>query len=236
MATTVVSGYWIIHNKYKKTDFDGWFNYTLKVNCPYVFFGNKESIDLVKKYRGELPTYYIELEIKDFYTYKFKDTIQPHPEHCPSKELNMIWNEKVFLIQKAMKLNPFNSEWFAWLDAGIASYRNKSPSCDQWPCPEKLENLPKDKFIFTSSDHHTFDPSVIGRYYHYISGTFMMHKDFVDKYTIIYKDYMDGLLARSAWRYTDQVIHTIIYKGNNDLFYKLGDGYGQIGPLLEIRP
>ena len=61
---TCVSGYWKIKNKHDNK-FYKWFENTLKINCPYVFFGNKESIDLARKYRQTLPTYYIELEIED---------------------------------------------------------------------------------------------------------------------------------------------------------------------------
>ncbi len=59
--TTCVSGYWKIVNKHNDDKFSQWFENTLRVNCPYVFFRTKETIDLAKKYRRELPTYYIEL-------------------------------------------------------------------------------------------------------------------------------------------------------------------------------
>ena len=44
---TCVSGYWKIKNKHGNK-FDNWFKNTLKINCPYVFFGDKESIALIK--------------------------------------------------------------------------------------------------------------------------------------------------------------------------------------------
>ena len=40
---TLVSGYWVIPNKHDNKFFE-WFDRTLKINCPYVFFGNEESI------------------------------------------------------------------------------------------------------------------------------------------------------------------------------------------------
>jgi hypothetical protein len=83
-----------------------WFENSLQINCPYVFFGNKETIEIVKQYRKSLPTFYIEYDIQDFVTNKYKHKMLTHPIHCPSVELNMIWNEKIFLIQKAFKLNP----------------------------------------------------------------------------------------------------------------------------------
>ena len=71
MTLTCVSGYWPVKNKhgdrYKK-----WFHRTLKINCPYVFFSDKNTIKIIKKYRRNLPTHYIECNIEDFYTYKYR--------------------------------------------------------------------------------------------------------------------------------------------------------------------
>ena len=33
------------------------------------------------------------------------------PIHCPSVEVNLIWNEKIFLIKRALELNPFLSDF-----------------------------------------------------------------------------------------------------------------------------
>jgi hypothetical protein len=227
---TAVSGYWPVKNKHD-TKYLNWFQNTLKINCPYVFFGTTESIDLVKQYRGSLPTYYIECKIEEFYTYKYKDRILTNNGDCPSVELNMIWNEKIFFIEKAARLNPFNSEFFAWFDAGICSYREKSPPLVPFPDTAKLEMLPKDKFIFTSSDRPHFEPHRLSGYYHYISGTYILHKDIIQHVVELYIEYMDKLINLNNI-YTDQVILTYIYKDNMRLFYKIGHGYGEIIPLL----
>lgn len=68
---TCVSGYWKIRNKHGNS-FDNWFHRTLKINCPYVFFADLDTIQLIKKYRGDLPTHYITCKITDFVTYRFK--------------------------------------------------------------------------------------------------------------------------------------------------------------------
>ena len=87
---TCVSGYWKIKNKHGDK-FDDWFKYSLKINCPYIFFGDKESIELIKSYRGELTTYYIELNIEEFTTYKYKDNMIVDETHSPSIDLNLIF-------------------------------------------------------------------------------------------------------------------------------------------------
>jgi hypothetical protein len=230
---TIISGFWKVKNKHNN-NFDNWFSKTLKINCPYVFFGNEESINIVKQHRKSLPTHYILCEISHFYTYKYIDFIETHDVHCPSKELNLIWNEKLFLVKKAAELNIFNSEYFAWVDSGICIYRDIDPPSSPFPNVNKLMSLPKDKFIFTSSNLF-YDKRLVNDnlYYHYISaGIFIMHKDFINNFVDLYKQFIDNLLPKKNCIYTEQVILTRMFYFYPNLFYKLCDGYGNIIPLL----
>jgi hypothetical protein len=228
---TAVSGYWIVKNKFD-TEYLTWFNNTLKINCPYIFFGDSQTIEIAKRYRGSLPTYYIECNIIDFYTYRFKDKILTHPRHCPSSELNMIWNEKVFLIQKAAELNPFNSEFFAWIDAGICTYREQLPPSRVFPDITKLHMLPKNQFIFTSSESHIYEPNKLSSYYHYIAGTsYILHTSIINRVVNLYKEYLEKLMNIGNI-YTDQVILTHIFNDNPELFCRIGHGYGDVVKVL----
>lgn len=223
---TCVSSYFKIKNKHGNK-FNDWFKNTLAIHCPYVFFTNKESIDMIKSFRKDLPTYYIECEIEDFYTYKYKDKMITDPRHCPSVELNLIWNEKLFMIQKASELNPFKSEWFKWIDAGICTYRMNPPPRSEFPNRSHLIGLPKDKFIYSSSN--AFRPELITNTtsFSHVSGTYIIHIQLINSFVDIYKEYLDKLVARNiVW--TDQEILTHIYKDKPELFFKLCDGYGMI--------
>lgn len=226
---TCVSGYWNIKNKHGNK-FNKWFKNTLKINCPYIFFGDKNSIEVVKNYRGELPTYYIELNIEEFTTYKYKDKMKTHTVHCPSIELNLIWNEKMFLIQRALEINPFSSDFFMWIDAGICIYRNRMPPSASFPNINKLNKLPKDKFIYSSSNNTYNDKKFKkGNYHlhHHISGTsYVLHKSIIDKYVLLFSEYLKLIDTNDIW--TDQVILTLMYKDHKDFFYKYCDGYGTI--------
>ena len=227
MTTTCVSCYFEVKNKHNDS-YNEWFNNTLSIDCPYVFFTTKNNIDKIKSFRKELPTYFIECEIEDFYTYKYKDKMTTHAIHCPSVELNLIWNEKIFMIQKAQEINPFNSDWFLWVDAGICVYRNESPPESIFPNIDKINELPKDMFIYSSSTDYEATSVTKKNYYHHISGTgYAIHKSFIPGFIQLYAKYLDDLVdANNIW--TDQVILTHIYKDNSHLFYKLCDGYGEI--------
>jgi hypothetical protein len=228
---TIVSGYWIVDNKHGDSKYKKWFTNTLNINCPYIFFGDKNTIKIIKEYRKIFPTYYIECDIKDFYTYKYLDSFIVDPTHSPSKELNCIWNEKIFLVQKAKNINPFKSSFFTWIDAGICNYRENPPPSEEFPNVDRLKDLPVNKFIFTSSNKY-FEMKRLGGYYHYVSGTFCMSIGFIDEMCEIYKRYLDVFVPRKDNLYTEQVIYTLIYKDRPDLFYKIGHGYGKIIDLL----
>lgn len=226
---TCVSGFWQIKNKHGNKFLD-WFKTSLQINCPYVFFSTKEGIQLIKTFRKGLPTYYIEYTIEEFYTYQYKTKMLIHPVHCPSVELNLVWNEKMILMEKAMHLNPFNSDFFCWADAGMCTYRTISPPRKPFPNPYKLLQLPKDKFIFSAST--PYNPALVSskHYYHHISGTaYILHKDIIHNFTEMYKLYMDKIFMDDKVNiWTDQVILTHMFKAFPHKFHKLGDGYGAI--------
>jgi len=224
---TAVSCFYTIKNKHNSKYLD-WFKHTLAIQCPYVFFGTKESLDIIRPFRREHTTY-IECDIHEFETYQYKDTIQSHPVHCPSKELNLIWNEKFFFMEKAQRLNPYQSDYFCWIDAGICIYRDTPPPPISFPS-NKLMSLPM-KLIVSTSDSEGFDKDKVIRdeYYHYISGTsYLLHTSLFPKVMKRWRELTHYYLSKEDWKYTDQVIMTKMYYEQPDLFHILSEGYGAI--------
>ena len=115
--------------------------------------------------------------------------------HCPSIELNLIWNEKIFMIQQALKLNPFSSDFFMWVDAGICIYRNNPPPSISFPNINEINKLPKDKFIYCSTHNTIYNDNNFqyGNYHlhHHVSGTYILHKNIIDNFTKLYKKYLN---------------------------------------------
>ena len=235
MELTCVSGYWPVENKHGDK-YNDWFKYTLRINAPYIFFVNKKGFEIIKEYRKDLPTHYIEFDIPKFYTYKYKNKMKTDSVHCPSVELNLIWNEKIFFIQRAFESNPFDSNYFIWIDAGICTFRDTMPPSKPFPNKYNIKFLPKNKFIYSSSQSPVFDNRFISdsdnqHLYHHVSGTYILHKDIINNFTELYKKYFDNLVdGKRLW--TDQVILTHIYKDHSHMFCKICDGYGTILKLL----
>ena len=118
-----------------------------------------------------------------------------------------------------------------WVDAGICTYRKKIPPKEPFPNKLKLETLPKDKLIYSASTIYDEESVKKSLYYHHISGTYILHKNAINKLVNLYKEYMEKLIDNgNIW--TDQVLLTHIYKDHKEMFYKLCDGYGTILPFL----
>ena len=233
MSFTCVSCYYNVKNKHDNS-YLKWFENTLAIQCPYVFFTTKENIEFIKKCRKDLPTYFIEYNIEDFYMYSFKEKMITHPIHCPSVELNLIWNEKIFMMEKAKELNPFQSDWFQWMDSGICVFRDKMPPQISYPNKDKINFLPKNKFIYCSSYNYIekyVQPTI---YYHHISGNFILHKNFLSEYVEIYKEFLKLIDTNNIW--TEQVIFTHIYKKYPELYFHFCSGYGEIVNQLFQSP
>lgn len=228
---TCVSGYWNVKNKHDNK-YISWMKKSLRINCPYVFFTNEENLEMIKECRNGLPTHYIICSIEEFHTYKYKSRMIEHERHCPSIELNLIWNEKIFLMNKALQLNPFMSDFFIWVDAGICVYRDNLPPKLPFPNLNKMNSLPKNKFIYSASDIYNESNVNPTNYYHSISGTvYILHRDIIEYFANIYDQYLNKLVdENNIW--TDQVILTHIYKDHRDLFHHLCNGYGMQVPNL----
>ena len=124
-----------------------------------------------------------------------------------------------------------------WCDAGISIYRHIKPLKNNFDI-NKINSLPKNKFIFSSSDNEIYYEHLVTNtnYYHYISGTsYIIHKNLINIFVSIYEIYLDKLIDNNnIW--TDQVILTHIYKTFKDtFFYKLCHGYGNIIEHLHIE-
>jgi hypothetical protein len=210
---TVVSGYWKVGNKYSHNKYDEWFKNTLSINQRYIFFCDSGDVNYIKGFRKNKETLFIDYPLKSFYTSKFASDSWIDKIHVPSKELGMIWNEKMYLIKKAKDLDPNPTEFYIWIDAGVSPYRDKSP-------PSKRLNvtvdLPHDKlcYSYVKEKEHNFAATVL-----------IMHRDIIDHLVELYYTYLEK--CNESLCGSDQVIFTAMLKDHPELFYKISEGYGE---------
>ena len=239
-AVTVVSGYWLVKAKENRTstDYNAWMARGLRINAPMIFFYASHTFrEDVERIRVGYPTKFLKLNISDF---SFENTYNPRwvdPRHIPSQEIGKIWLEKIFLMERSVKLNPYHTKWFAWTDCGNAHYRNQKISALRWPDENILKNLPENKVLYTLSDSSTS---------HSFAGTaFAMHgsivssvaKDFhqtVNNCSSIKK--VDAHVMEGYECGSDQYIFSIMKEKNPSQFHNVRNStigsYGTLIPLL----
>ena len=95
-----------------------------------------------------------------------------------------------------------------------------------------LKILPKDKFIYSSSNKIDEKCILDENYFHCVSGTsYLIHKDFMNDYVDLYYDYLKKKITKkNIW--TDQLVHTHILKDFPHLFFQIADGYGNVTSKL----
>ena len=157
MTATIVTALYDI-NRDKKGDgrtFDEyltWFKGTLKVKSPMVIFVDESLKEFVEENRKGLPTKIITEPLEEVPYYHLNDRIQevmdddnykskigaPDRVECKLSLYNVIIYSKFLWVKRVIEDNPFDSEYFMWMDAGLSRFfeshdvdvRNPYPSED----------------------------------------------------------------------------------------------------------
>lgn len=112
-----------------------WFSQMLPIDLPMVIFCEESLDEFIWKYRKPENTSIIHRtteDIKNFFLYNFVQKIRINPEwygqegwirHSPQGTLELynplVMSKPQFMLQAILK-NPFDSEYFLWLDAGVS--------------------------------------------------------------------------------------------------------------------
>jgi hypothetical protein len=137
---TIVTGLFDI----KRHDMDGrvwnsylnWFEKTLSINCPMVVYVEEETVNFVKNKRKNLPTKIISQKIEDLYYFKhkeamdkiinlveYKNKIKDNKRiECNHSLYSIIQYSKFEWMKRTGLENPFNSDYFIWMDAGLSRF------------------------------------------------------------------------------------------------------------------
>jgi hypothetical protein len=225
----LISCFYVINNKYggmKK--YLEWFYNTLINNETMFFYVDNKSIQYIKRYRNNNNTNYMIYDIKDFKSAKYDYEI--NNTHVPSKELAMIWNEKINMI-KMVKDN-INVEWYIWYDAGLASLRNNNYLINKELKLEQLkkyENYNKSIFYYQSEMNSLSDDWL---YLHNIcGGSFIVNNNYIDNVYNKYYEYLEKCFTLAKEKYicgSEQIILSRLKYDNQLNFIKLGSGYNSI--------
>jgi hypothetical protein len=130
-------------SKHKPAEYSAWLaNFLPHVETPLVVFTTASMLGTLRGSRGARPSIYVtydslwDVPPARHYRADFEKQHALDPEkHMHYPELYALWSSKVWFAFTAAAHNPFSSQYFMWIDAGV--FRSKSYS--KWPSPRKLE-------------------------------------------------------------------------------------------------
>jgi len=211
--------------------------FSLKTINHLIDYGNKRIKIIIKP-------------IENFYTYKYSsnwvinNSISKLPLHeHTSWKLNMLWNEKVFFVQDAIKNKYFDSMYYGWCDIGY--FRNgiddmKTNLLNSWPNHNvMLNNVFKNSYIHYGcvqnnaitygtlsneiKDHYKKNlkspPTKKYEELVFAGGFFILNPSIIDHYASIYDSKLKYYFDNNYIIKDDQTIIADIIFTNENLFY-----------------
>ena len=132
-----------------------WFEVTLQLKCPMTLFISEDLVDFVKEKRGKLPTEIIMQDVEEIPYYHLKDQIQeildsgdykskmadPNRIECKHAMYSIIQYSKFKWIRDAIEMNPFDSDYYFWLDAGGSRFFEGYDLNKPYPSDTAMESL-----------------------------------------------------------------------------------------------
>jgi hypothetical protein len=160
---------------------------------------------------------------------------------------NPLVMSKMFMLNNVTIFNPFNSEYFFWLDAGIAS----TVSYGYFSHDKVLNNLPdfikaNEEFVFLTYPYegggeiHGFERKAIARYaetdyvgYVCRGGFFGGTKARINEINAIYYSYLNNSLSEGLMGTEESIFSIILYTHPHKVAQYVIEGNGLIWPFFE---
>ena len=159
--TTIVTAFFDINREEngdgrKIIDYLSWIKKTLQLNCNMYIVTESKFVDFMKEHRPKGYNTFIKedtFENADYYKYlpkmmeilnsnAYKDKIAyPNRVECKLPEYNVIQYSKFGWLNDAIKNNPFKTEYFFWMDAGISRFFQNMNISMRFPCLSKQQDV-----------------------------------------------------------------------------------------------
>jgi hypothetical protein len=136
-------------------DYIKWFSKTLKIKCPFIIFTENELVETIENVRKDLPTKIIVEPFDQIPYFHLKDSIQEvidsefykenmsdiNRVECKNSMYPVIQYSKFKWLKKASEINPFESKFFFWLDAGASRFLYDCSIENNYPSEDALQSL-----------------------------------------------------------------------------------------------
>lgn len=140
-----------------------WFEITLKLQCPMVLFVTEDLVSFIEERRSNIPTEIIVQKPEEIPYYHLKEELDsiiesdeykkkisdPERIECKHSMYSIIQYSKFKWLKTAIEENPFNSNFFFWLDGGGSRFFEYYDLSLDYPSPNAVEALQGmgDKFL-----------------------------------------------------------------------------------------
>lgn len=143
----------------------------LETPDPFIIFCEPELEAPLRVIRGDRPTVFRVIDFEDLpFWDKFPRIVENNIHNpvvlvAPEKFTNLYYliiNHKVEFVRQVADINPFNTEWFAWVDVRIALPKTGLANLSQWWDPERANiammglldrERPNDRYAFFRNNH-----------------------------------------------------------------------------------
>ena len=174
---TLVTAYFRINKREENSprSYEEWMmNFLPYVHWPLAIFCDEQSLDGIKRLRGNRPAVYFVTRPEEFHSYKYQDIIQA--QCLNDAEVSMIWHEKHNFLRRALLENPFDSEMFFWCDIGCFRFSRDLPFWSvrrmqfrlfedvEWPNLRVCRALPQDKVVLARQSY-LGSPSILAQFF-----------------------------------------------------------------------
>jgi len=138
-ATIVTAYFRLSKSKADHVTYYSWMANMLAIDNPMVIFCDHESANAIGELRKsrEEKTRIVVTTLKEFHSYRyytdFKNNEQIDRETYigHNADLYMIWSEKSHFLKRAIEMDPFQTDYFLWVDIGC--FRRRNTDYIQWP-------------------------------------------------------------------------------------------------------
>jgi hypothetical protein len=221
-------------------EYKSWIKKTLQLNCNLYIVTEAKFLDFFKNNRPkEYNTFIKIIEFKELHYYKYYDTMKniidtpeyknriahPNRVECILPEYNIIQYSKFHCLKIGIDENPFHSEYFFWIDAGISRFFLDVNISNNYPGQNAItlfRNNPNKFFIQKRRDLEIFpiDENFIWKSDNLLYGT--MFGGNIHVITMI-ANLIEGVLVKDMIYYNnvnnEQLALAMVWKKNPELFF-----------------
>lgn len=265
MSLTLVTALYDINRKdlgdgRSLPEYLSWFAETLKVKSPMVIFVDNSLKDFVEHHRKNLPTKIIVQSLNEIPYYHLNSEIQkildnenfkekisiPSRIECKMSLYNVIIFSKFLWVKRVIEENPFGSEYFMWMDAGLSRFFEPHGVKVNQPYPSEsaIESLldSKDSVLIQAS--MSFYPDLVNAKdysdeYFWNARSWVMAglwgggSEVLSKFCDMVDNVLKEKLIKQGIINNEQIVMAYVYKNNSDMF-TVFENYAHLHRQYEI--